>query len=104
MSDVFTRRAIEIIKSIPHGRVTTYGLIAEYAENPRGARQVARILHSSSKKYTLPWHRVINRHGTISLKPGHGYEVQKELLEDEGVVFDNRGRIDLECYLWWPAF
>ena len=54
------------------------------------------------KKEKLPWHRVINRKGTISLKPGAGYEKQKELLIDEGVVFDKRDRINLDRFLWEP--
>lgn len=102
MTEIFTTRVRDIIRSIPPGRVMTYGLVASRAGNRSGARQVARILHSSSDKYDLPWHRVINREGKISLPRGNGYELQKELLEEEGVVFDGNARIDLEEYLW-PA-
>ncbi len=96
----FSERAIRNIKSIPRGRVATYGQIAAFAGSPRAARQVVRLLHSSSRKHGLPWHRVINRQGGISLKPGQGYEIQKALLEDEGVAFDCRDRIDLSRYGW----
>ena len=87
---------------IPEGKVCTYGKIAEYAGDPRGARQVVRILHSCGEKERLPWHRVVNREGRIALKPMEGYEEQRELLENEGVEFDERGRIDLNRFLWEP--
>lgn len=96
----FTRKVKEIIKKIPRGKVATYGQIAAYAGNPRAARQVAWILNSSSLKDKLPWHRVINRQGKISLKPNHGYEIQKMLLKKEGVEFDKSDAIDFERYLW----
>ncbi|WP_163338098.1 MGMT family protein [Desulfopila sp. IMCC35008] len=102
MTEIFTTRVRDIISSIPPGRVMTYGLVASRAGNRSGARQVARILHSSSEKYDLPWHRVMNRDGKISLPRGGGYEQQKELLEQEGIVFGGNGCIDLEEYLW-PA-
>ena len=56
----FTERVIQIIQSIPAGRVMTYGQVAAAAGNRRGARQVARILHTMSQKHALPWHRIIN--------------------------------------------
>lgn len=102
MISPFTHRVVEIIKSIPKGKVTTYGIIADYANNRLGARQVARILHSSSQKYHLPWHRVVNKQARISLKAGEGYELQRQLLEQEGVVFDENNRIDFDRFLWWP--
>jgi methylated-DNA-protein-cysteine methyltransferase-like protein len=98
----FSRRVKDVIKCIPYGNVATYGQVASVAGNYRAARQVAWILHSSSEKDNLPWHRVINRKGEISLQPGCGFEKQKQLLEKEGVTFDRRGRIDLEHFLWNP--
>ncbi len=103
MATPFTCRVREIIQNIPSGKVTTYGIIAAHANNRAGARQVARILHSSSDKYDLPWHRVVNREAKISLPPGGGYELQRELLELEGVIFDSRDRIDFKIFLWWPG-
>jgi methylated-DNA-protein-cysteine methyltransferase-like protein len=96
----FTREVKELIRKIPRGKVATYGQISAYAGNPRAARQVAWILNSSSRKDKLPWHRVINRQGRISLKPNHGYEIQKMLLRKEGVKFDKSDVIDFERYLW----
>lgn len=80
----------------------TYGQIALCCGNQRGARQVSRILHSCSKKENLPWHRVINRLGEISLDEMNGYDIQRTLLENEGVSFNERGRVDFSVYLWEP--
>ncbi len=100
MSATFTERVLAAIRRIPPGRVATYGSIALAAGNPRGARQVARLLHSSSVKHNLPWQRVVNRAGCIALPRGEGYELQKQLLETEGVEFGAGDTIDLERYLW----
>ena len=102
MISSFSKRAIEIIKRIPVGKVVTYGQVAAFAGNNRGARQISRILHSSSNKYELPWHRVINSQGKISMKPGDGLEMQKSLLEAEGVAFDKNDKIDFSRFLWKP--
>lgn len=96
----FYQRVIDIIKKIPYGKVATYGQIAGCAGSPRAARQVAYILHSSSGKEGLPWHRVVNSQGGISLKPRHGYELQKQLLEEEGIVFYDNDYIDLKQFGW----
>jgi len=94
----FTKSVIEIIKNIPKGKVTSYGQIALMAGNPRGARQVSRILHSMTRKHNLPWHRVINSKGMISLPIGGGYEEQCIMLEDEGVTFDEKGRVNMNKF------
>jgi methylated-DNA-protein-cysteine methyltransferase-like protein len=101
--DSFADRVKQIIKAIPKGKVATYGQIAMMAGNPRGVRGVVWILHSSSQKAGLPWHRVINRKGEISLPYGEGYEEQKARLEAEGVQFDWEDRIDLDRFLWRPG-
>jgi len=94
----FTEHVIRIISNIPYGYVMTYGQIAAYAGNPRGARQVSRILHSMSEKYELPWHRVINSKGGISLT-GEGGHLQGELLSKEGISVINK-KIDLQKHLF----
>jgi methylated-DNA-protein-cysteine methyltransferase-like protein len=99
----FSRRALEVIRAVPRGRVATYGQIADLAGNPRAARQVVRLLHSSSERERLPWHRVVNARGEVSLPAGRGREEQRALLEAEGVVFDDRGRIDLKRFRWNPT-
>ncbi|MGI9537213.1 MAG: MGMT family protein [Desulfocapsaceae bacterium] len=100
--DSFTRRAIEIISSIPAGRVTTYLIVATAAGNHCGARQVARILHSSSEKYNLPWHRVVNQKREISPRNSGSHVKQKQMLEAEGIEFDGNGRLNFDTYLWLP--
>jgi methylated-DNA-protein-cysteine methyltransferase-like protein len=95
----FTQITIEVISNIPAGKVATYGQVATLAGNPRGARQVVRVLHSSSRKEGLPWHRVINSKGTISLKREGGY-IQRSLLEAEGIIFDVKGKVNLKVFQW----
>lgn len=98
--DTFHLRVIRIIRKIPRGKVAAYGQIAALAGDPRAARQVVRTLHSSTEKNKLPWHRVVNGKGTISLPRGHGYELQKALLESEGVAFGAGDKIDFGRHLW----
>ncbi len=96
----FTQDVIKIIKNIPSGKVLTYGRIAKLSGNPQAARQVSWLLHSSTKKYNLPWHRVINSQGKISMKSIDDREYQKHLLEKEGIVFRDNYKIDLKKFLW----
>ena len=102
-AEMFSSRVKNIIASIPEGRVATYGQIAMLAGNRRAARQVAWILHSSSSKHGLPWHRVINRLGKISLPHGGGYEEQRVLLIKEGIQFESEERVNLADFGWSPA-
>ncbi len=99
---IFTRKVLDVIKSIPHGKVISYGRIALLAGNPRGARQVSRLLHSMSEKHDLPWYRVVNAAGKISLPRGQGYELQRALLESEGIVFSLNQAVDFSTFLWEP--
>lgn len=96
----FSKTVIRLIKLIPRGKVATYGLIAKLAGKPHGSRGVGWLLHSSSRKYGLPWHRVLNSRGKIShpIDSVH-YTRQQKALEREGVVFEG-GRVDLKKYLW----
>ena len=96
----FTEEVLEIIRNIPHGMVMTYGQIAAVAGNPRGARQVSRILHGMSQKYQLPWHRVINSKGSISLNGEAGF-IQESMLIQEGIIINNK-KIDLSKYQYKP--
>lgn len=94
--DSFTSRAAELIRSIPKGKVATYGQIAGMAGDPRGAREVVRVLHSQKN---LPWHRVLASGGRITL-PGSGGTLQRKLLEAEGVRFNADGTTPLTVYGW----
>lgn len=95
----FTERAVETIRSIPAGRVMTYGQIAMLAGNHRGARQVVRILHAMSRKHALPWHRVVNARGEIARIDGVPLEEQARRLRLEGVEVSEEGRIELARYV-----
>jgi len=95
-----TEEIIKIIKSIPRGKVATYGQIAHLGGYPNGARQVVRILHTCTQKFDLPWHRVINAKGEIALSIYNGAEEQKAMLEEEGIEFISEFRIDLKKYQW----
>lgn len=89
----------EVVKSIPRGRVATYGQVAALAGNPRWARVVGYALHVNPKPFVIPCHRVVNREGRLA--PGFafgGENVQRQLLEAEGIVFEADGKIDLEKY------
>lgn len=100
----FTEQVIRIIQSIPEGKVMTYGGVARAAGSPRGARQVVRILHSMSRKYKLPWHRVINAKGMIALTEDESNSLQKLYLQEEGIIFNENGVVDLKQYQFDPEF
>ena len=85
---------------IPEGRVATYGQVAELAGLPRGARAVGRAMARLPAGTRLPWHRVINATGAVSI-PGVGGARQRALLEAEGVAFVD-GRVNLARVRWRP--
>ncbi len=92
-----------VVRRIPRGRVASYGQVAELAGLPGGARQVGYALHALGPASTLPWQRVVNARGSVSPRSLPGWErVQREYLEDEGVVFSPNGRIDFERHGWKP--
>ncbi|HRR41391.1 MAG TPA: methylated-DNA--[protein]-cysteine S-methyltransferase [Syntrophales bacterium] len=96
MLEALTQRIIDAIKSVKPGEVASYGDIAAAAGNPRGARQVVRVLHACSRKEGLPWHRIVRKDGSIALPRGSGFKLQKALLEAEGVAVDKAGRVKIE--------
>jgi len=90
-----------VVRRIPRGRVATYGQIAELAGLAGHARQVGYALHNLPEASGIPWHRVVNAQGEISPRSaGDSHELQRLLLEEEGVEFDLRGRMDLRRYQW----
>lgn len=96
----FKEKVIKIVNSIPYGRVTTYGTVALLAGFPRGARIVGGVLHFNGDK--MPWHRVVNKEGFISIKSlEHPKQLQKALLEQEAVEVSDDFMIDLKKYGWW---
>lgn len=95
----FDMQIFAVIHQIPYGKVSTYGDIAHFGGFKGYARQVGRLLKNLPEGSTLPWHRVINGKGEISLK-GENYQRQREKLEVEGVIFNQQGRISLKRYRW----
>lgn len=95
-------RIYAAVRRIPRGRVTSYGEVARLAGIPRHARQVGYALHHLSGDTDIPWHRVINSAGEIAKRaiPDDG-RWQRDLLEEEGVEFDVRGRV-LRRF-WWKS-
>jgi methylated-DNA-protein-cysteine methyltransferase-like protein len=96
-------RIYAVVKRIPRGRVATYGQVAALAGLGGHARQVGYALHALPGASAVPWQRVVNAKGQVSLRRVAGWEsVQRALLEREGVCFDARGRIDFARHAWKP--
>jgi len=97
----YRERVYRIVRSIPRGRVMTYGQLAEILGEGYTPRTVGFVMHGSDDK--TPWHRVINAQGACStggvVLP---HDKQQRMLEAEGVSFNERGRCDLQTYLWIP--
>lgn len=96
----FTNCVLNVVKTIPSGRVMTYGQIAAICGHPTAARVVGQIAHFGDPN--LPWHRVVNAKGGMA----NGYvpngpEFQAKLLKSEGVIVVDL-RLNLESYIWWP--
>ena len=102
-SDTY-KRIYDVVRRIPEGEVATYGQIASVAGLARRARQVGYALHALPGGSDVPWHRVINARGEVSVRTANpGWEsVQAQMLEDEGVAFDHHGRVDLVRFRWDP--
>jgi methylated-DNA-protein-cysteine methyltransferase-like protein len=95
------QRIYSIVRRIPAGRVATYGQVAALAGLAGHARQVGYALHALPQGTTVPWHRVVNASGRISLRAVPGAElVQQVLLEREGVHLDARARVPLARVQW----
>ena len=97
----YRERVYQIVRTIPRGRVMTYGQLAEILGEGYTPRTVGFVMHASGDK--TPWHRVINAQGACSTgKVVLPHDKQRRMLEAEGVIFNERGRCDLEKYLWIP--
>jgi alkylated DNA nucleotide flippase Atl1/3-methyladenine DNA glycosylase AlkD len=97
------RRIYAVVARVPRGRVATYGQVAALAGLPRHARLVGYALHSLPEGSDLPWQRIINSRGEVSLRAMPGWDgYQRHLLEEEGVRFDAAGRVNLKRFLWEP--
>ncbi|BDG10659.1 MGMT family protein [Anaeromyxobacter paludicola] len=98
-------RYYRIVRRVPRGRVTTFGAVAALAGQPRAARQVGYALSAlKGTKHDVPWQRVLGKRSGdtagVSLLDPMGAAVQRDLLEGEGVAFDERGRVALARFGW----
>jgi len=99
--DQFLSQIFAVIHQIPQGKVTTYGDVARFAGFPGYARHVGKALGNLPKGSKLPWFRVINSKGELSLV-GENFERQKSALEKEGIEVSEKGKVKLRIYKWQP--
>ena len=98
------QRIWQVVMLIPPGKVATYGDIARQAGLPGAARRVGRALRGLPEDTGIPWHRVINAQGCISLPAGSASQyAQRERLETEGVSFSGPVKLNLRRYRWQPG-
>lgn len=97
----YRERVYEIVRSIPRGRVMTYGQLAEILGEGYTPRTIGFVMHGSDDK--TPWHRVVNAQGGCSTgRVVLPHDKQQRMLETEGISFNERGRCELKEYLWIP--
>jgi methylated-DNA-protein-cysteine methyltransferase-like protein len=95
-------RSVALIKAISRGKILSYSEVAKLIGANGCARHVSYILSSSSKKYELPWQRVLNSKGCISLQNFGAGNRQEQFLLSEGIVFE-KGRVNFDLFLWHPS-
>jgi len=98
--DTFGEKALKYIQNIPKGKVVSYGQVAASCGSPRAARQVGQVLRRLNDTTTVPWWRVINSQGYLSIKGNWDAtkETQKILLEKEGIKVSEGFIVDLQTY------
>lgn len=103
MQPSFFERVYAVVRRIPRGKVASYGQIAALLGHPQAARTVGWALNAlrGNEVHDVPWQRVINSAGRISIsRVDLGAELQRALLEQEGIEFDGRGYVDLKRFGW----
>ena len=99
----FFQRVYKVVRTIPFGRVTTYGLIAKKLGSASSARTVGWALNASHNDSSIPAHRVVNRNGLLSGKHHFkGFDLMKQLLENEGIQVNDDKVVDFNIKLWNP--
>ena len=100
MKMTFAEKVYEYLKTVPKGKVVTYGMIAAAIGSPRAARQVGNALHRNPQPVIIPCHRVVNREGRLAPAFAFGgWEKQAALLKNEGVEVED-GYVDIQKYIW----
>ena len=98
----YRQKVYEIVRAIPAGKVMTYGQIAEILGEGYTPRTVGFVMHAADTEND-PWQRVINSQGVCSTgKMTMPVNLQQKMLEDEGIMFNEKGRCDLQVYGWSP--
>lgn len=98
----YREKVYEIVRKIPVGRVMTYGQIADILGEGYTARTVGYVMHAAETE-KVPWQRVINSQGSCSTeKLTIPHNIQQKILEDEGIIFSDKGKCDLKKYRWFP--
>lgn len=100
----FKEKVIEVVRLVPSGKVVSYGQVAAYIGVPRGARQVGWILNGTEGKVDLPWWRVVNNVGYLSIR-GTAFndkELQRKVLRAEGIGVDEGFNLDMQQHRWRP--
>ena len=101
----FALRVYETVRTIPPGRVTSYGGVAAMLGQPRAARAVGAALNAllPEEHTDVPWWRVVNHRGLLTIPPELGLRtLQRTLLESESVGFRSSGAVDMDAHGWWP--
>lgn len=102
--DNFFERVYDVVRLIPHGRVTSYGAIAKFLGAARSARMVGWAMNACHGRDDVPAHRVVNRVGLLSGKHHfEGTNLMQQLLESEGVKVKENKIVKFEKYFWDPA-
>ncbi len=97
----FFKRVYELVKQIPEGRVMSYGTVASLLGNPRMSRRVGQALHVNPSFGEIPCHRVVFKNGQLAESFAFGGEnIQRQMLEKEGVLFDSDGRVLAEFFIY----
>ena len=104
INESFFDKVYTIVRKIPHGKVTTYGLIARHLGTPKSARMVGYAMNSSHKFSDIPAHRVVNRNGLLTGRHHFfGSSLMQELLENEGVIIIDNKIKNFNDVLWNPS-
>lgn len=100
----FYQQIYQLVRRIPAGKVATYGQIAALLGKPRHARQIGYALYRVAPDSDIPWQRVVNAQGMISHTPQRqgSDDLQRILLEQEGITFNSQDKLDLRRYRWQP--